>query len=367
MAKIFNISEAVKLSAFNVLQEPIQMLLEGQIEAFEKKSLLDKIYVMKTTDRYQEEFRSSTSMDGFKPTEDLQPAGLSDFEEGYKQTFTNQIWTNSFVISKQAIEDNQDLSISPKALNFIKSYYRTRERYGFAMLSGALAGTINFENKVFSCKGMDTTDGTVDGPKQNFFHKAHLPLAGVVGGVTQSNMFYGSVTLTGSNAAEQMLSLIGQVENRMQNYKDYKGNPLVGQPTRLVIPNHYLLKKVLQVALHTQFTSEMGDNGINIQYGKWEIIDTPYLATLTGFEEKDQAFLMISPEVNRDNLGAVWMDRVPLEISSYIDNKTKANVWDGRARFGVGFGDFSAMAYVCSGSAGTYRASCTQLTLPASV
>ena len=36
MAIIFNIDEAVKLSAFNVLQEPIKMLLENEKELFEK-------------------------------------------------------------------------------------------------------------------------------------------------------------------------------------------------------------------------------------------------------------------------------------------------------------------------------------------
>ena len=89
--------------------------------------MLGEIFVMKTTEKYQEEYRSKTSMDGFKPTEDLEVAGLSDFEEGFGKTFKTQIWTNAFAISKQAIEDNQDMSINTEAVGFIKSYGRTRE------------------------------------------------------------------------------------------------------------------------------------------------------------------------------------------------------------------------------------------------
>ena len=41
---------------------------------------------------------------------------------------------------------------------------------------------------------------------------------------------------------------------------------------------------------------------------------------------------------------------LPLEVSSHIDEDTKANVWDGRARFGVGFCNYRAMAYLNTGS-----------------
>ena len=43
MAIIFNIGESVKLSAFNILQEPIKMLMENETEAFEKQSLISKV------------------------------------------------------------------------------------------------------------------------------------------------------------------------------------------------------------------------------------------------------------------------------------------------------------------------------------
>lgn len=352
MAIIFNIGESLKQSAFNILQEPIKMLMENEKEAFEKESFLSKVFVMKTTDKYQEEYRSSTAMDGFKPTEDLERPGLSDFQEGYGKIFRTQIWTNSFVVSKQTIEDNQMMSINAQAMGFIKSYGRTRERYGAAMLSGALSGVATFEGKSFDCKGGDTTDGTVDGTKQKYFYKAHKPVKGAVGGVDQANRFYVaankgfSAARSGGKAEEYLLDVIGQVQTKMINYRDDKGNILCVNPDTLVIPNFYAFKNALLTALKTQYTSAMGDNGVNLQYGNWNVVVSPYLNDLTGFAETDYAFIMLDSKYNKEALGAVWFDRVPLTVKSYIDEPTEANIWAGRSRFGVGFNNFRAMAYV---------------------
>lgn len=351
MAIIFNIGESLKQSAFNILQEPIKMLMENEKEAFEKESFLSKVFVMKTTDKYQEEYRSSTAMDGFKPTEDLERPGLSDFQEGYGKIFRTQIWTNSFVVSKQTIEDNQMMSINAQAMGFIKSYGRTRERYGATMLSGALAGEIEFEGKKFDCKGGDTTTGDVDDTnKQVYFSNAHKSC--VDPSKTQSNRFYVATdkgfsnARTSGKAEEYLLDVIGQVQTAMINYKDDKDNILCVNPDTLVIPNYYAFKNALLTALKTQYTSAMGDNGVNLQYGNWNVVVSPYLNGLTGFTEADYAFVMIDSKYNKEALGAVWFDRVPLTVKSYIDEPTEANVWAGRSRFGVGFNNFRAMAYV---------------------
>lgn len=344
MGVIINISEALARSEFNILQEPIKMRLEKEQERFEKESLIKDIYIMNTIDKYMEEYRSSTSMDGFTPTEDLEVAKISDTDENYGKIFDTQIWTNSFVISKQTLEDQSNMTIQRKTSQFIAGYNRTRELYAFAMLSGALSGSVEFGGKSFDCTGFDTTDGTISGTKQVFFHNAHK--SPIVGVADQSNKFRASIDLDATTAHSKMLSLIGQVETTMSNYTDAKGNVLNVNPTTLILPNHYKLKNILMTALKTQYTEAMGDNGINIQYGKWKIITTPYLSKLPGFKEEDQAFIMMDPVSNRDFMGALWFDRTPLTVRSYIDNDTEANVWAGRGRYKAHFGDFRAMSYI---------------------
>lgn len=354
MAVIFNIQESVKNSAFNILQEPIKMMLQNETEAFEKDSIINKVYVVESMDSFQEEYRSTTAMDGFKPTEDMEVAGLSDFEESYNAVFRTQTWTNSFVVSLQTIEDNQLAQISPKALGFIKGYGRTRERYAVAMLGAALGTVTEFEGKPVKGKSYDTIDGSLDGTKQQYFHNQHKA-AGYNKDNTrpvQSNRFYTSRDLTndlsdqGSGVEEVILDVIGQVESIMHKYKDDKGNIVPVNPTRIIMGSNYKLKDALIRGLKSRYGSAMAGNGINTQYGKWEIVESPYLSDISGFGDSDLGIIILDPERNREGKGAVWKDRKPLTIKSYVNDDNDANIWKGRARFGVNFADWRAMAYI---------------------
>ena len=357
---IFNIQESLNNSAFNILQEPIKMILENEVEAFEKDSIINKVFVMKTTDKYREEFRSTTTMDGFKPTEDMEVAGLTDFQEGYGKQFVFQTWTNSFVVSKQTMEDNQAMSIEPKAMGFIKSFGRTREEYAVNMIGAALGGALTEKQKAlkitkYSGLGMDTIYGDIEGDKQQYFHNQHKGVK--INGeslVTQSNKFWANLDLTqtGANAGnleEKVLDVIEQVASKAKKYKDDKGNIVPVNYTRIVLGEDYRLNDIIMRALKSKYGSPMGGNGVNLVYGKYEVFTSPYLSDIEGFKEeegKPHGLLLIDPQRNREGLGAVWFDRKPLEVRSYIDDKTEANIWAGRARFGAGFGDFRAMSYV---------------------
>lgn len=351
---IFNIQEALNNSAFNILQEPIKMILENEVEAFEKSSIIDKVFVMKTTDKYREEFRSTTTMDGFRPTEDMEVAGISDFQEGYSKQFVFQTWTNSFVVSKQTMEDNQMMSIEPKAMGFIKSYGRTREEYAVNVIGAALGGELSAKQKELGIKeahglGMDTTTGELDGAKQVYFHKAHKGVK--INGkslTTQSNKFYANVKFDGTEGGleEKVMDAIEQVASYAKKYKDDKGNIVPVNYTRIVLGEDYRLNDILLRALKSRYGAPMGGNGVNLVYGKYEVITNPYLSGVKGFEDADHGLLLIDPQRNKEGLGAVWFDRKPLEVRSYKDDKTEANVWAGRARFGAGFGDFRAISYL---------------------
>ena len=371
---IFNIEEAIQNSKFNVLQEPIKFILENEVEAFEKESIIPKVFVMKTSDRYREEYRSTTAMDGFKPTEDMEPAGISDFEESYNKQYVFQTWTNAFVVSKQVMEDKDTLSVEPRALGFIKSYGRTRELYAVNMIGAGLgqarlnedekkALKKNYKITAQSGLGMDTTDGTVEGTKQQYFHNAHKPVGyGADRNFTQSNKFHATIAFDGTDPEleEKVLDVIGQVESVMKKYKDDKGNIVPVNPTTIVVGENYRLTDVLMRGLKSKYGSRMDGNGVNLQFGKYTLIVSPYLSAVKGFEDADNSLILLDPSRNREGMGLVWFDRVPLQIDSYIDKKTKANFWDGRARFGAGFGDFRAMAYINLG--GTDTANSTEIT-----
>lgn len=362
---IFNIHEAVKNSAFNVLQEPIQMFMETQVEAFEKDSIINKIFVMKTTDKFREEFRSITAMDGFKPTEDLEVAGISDFEESYNKQFMFQTWTNSFVISKQTLEDKRDMDVSQMSQMFIKSFGRTREQYAVNFIAAGL-GKTNDAMKIGTSAGLgaDTVDGTIEGTKQQYFHNAHKPVGyGKEGrNFVQSNKFYATIDGISNNnpmalnVEEAIMDVIGQVENYMSTYKDDKGNIVPVEVDTIVMGKNYRLYDILTRGYKSKYGAAMAGNGVNLQYGKYTIVANPYLSGVDGFEDADNSLILLSSDRNKEGLGLVWFDRKPLEVRSYIEDKTEANVWAGRARWGAGFGDFRAMAYITFGTNETANA-----------
>ena len=355
MGIIYNIEEAIKNSAFNVLQEPIKMILDNQIEAYEKQSIISKFFVMKTTDRYMEEYRSTTSMDGFKPTEDMEVAPISDFEESYFQQFTFQIWTNSFVISKQTMEDGKLMDVDMKANAFIKGYNRTREQYAVAMIGAALGNTGNtYEDLKITAKsgkGMDTVTGDIEGERQQYFHGQHktVQLRDGRPQITQSNKFTATLNFTDGvtpDLEEKVLDVLGQVESIMATYKDDKGNITPVEVDTIFVGQNYRLIDILTRGLKSKYGASMDGNGINTQYGKYKIVVSPYLSGIDGFKDADNGIILASSSRNREGLGAVWFDRKPLEVRSYKDDKTEANVWAGRARWGAGFGDFRAMSYI---------------------
>lgn len=366
---IFNIHEAVMNSAFNVLQEPIKMFMEKQTEAFEKESIIDKVFVMKTTDKFREEYRSITAMDGFKPTEDMEVAGISDFEESYAKQYEFQTWTNSFVISKQTLEDKRDMDVTQMSSMFIKSFGRTREQYAVNFIAAGL-GKTNTAMKIGKLAGLgaDTTDGSIEGTKQQYFHNAHKPVGHGKEGrkFTQSNKFYADIDgLSNGNAPalnieEAVLDVLGQVESIMSTYKDDKGNIVPVNVDTIIIPQNYRLVDILTRGLKSKYGAAMDGNGVNLQYGKYKIVVSPYLSGVDGFEDSDNSLILLSSERNREGLGLVWFDRKPLEVRSYIEDKTEANVWAGRARWGAGFGDFRAMSYITFGAA--ERTNATQIT-----
>lgn len=356
---IFNIHEAVMNSAFNVLQEPIKMFMENQTEAFEKESIINKVFVMKTTDKFREEFRSITAMDGFKPTEDMEVAGISDFEESYNKQYQFQTWTNSFVISKQTLEDKRDMDVTQMSQMFIKSFGRTREQYAVNFIAAGLGKTNDtFKISASAGKGADTVDGTIEGVKQQYFHNEHKPVGHGKEGrnFVQSNKFYATIDgLSNGNAMalnveEAVLDVIGQVESIMSKYTDDKGNIVPVSVDTIVMGQNYRLADILMRGLKSKYGSAMDGNGVNLQYGKYKLVISPYLSGVEGFKDADNSLILLSTERNREGLGLVWFDRKPLEVRSYIEDKTEANVWAGRARWGAGFGDFRAMSYITFGA-----------------
>lgn len=400
MAIIFNISEAIKSSEFNALGLSIPMLLENQVEEFERGSKISKLFVNKTLSGYSQSYHTSVSHGGFRPSEDMEIAKLHDWEDSYGKTFTAQTWKDSFAISQEAREDNKDLEIEGKVRDFSTNYARTREQYCAATAAGALAGSYTYGGKKFSAKAIDTTDAEIDGPKQLYFHKHHMtsvkvvnkddfvemngyepytvPTTGKPAGLTagdiyatapQSNKFLivggdgtkGSATglnflkvnpAAGDSAAniavyDQIRFLLDKIREIGHQHRDYDGKLVPLEYSRIIMPSNAKLRKAITAALGSSITE--GPFEGPMKGDQYELVEWAYLNGLPGFGAKEYGMLIVDPSRNARELGFTLWDRVPLTVKSYLTDGNDTMVWYGRARFKADTCDPYSVVYVALG------------------
>lgn len=315
-------------SIFGKSQAPIRLFLEKRGEAFEQESMLKKLFSMEVSKHFGEKLTTMTAMEGFQPVGENGEYPVDGMQEGYDKFLENMTWKNSFSLSREIVEDAKVTDLKKQPSAFITSYHRTREKFGAALLGGAMAGKteVNFQGKSFS-----TT--AADGKK--LFDKSH---PAKVSGKLQGNLFSDAF----SNDA------LAAVETAMQNFRGDNNEVLDVAPDTILIPNQYTLKKAVFAAIGADKDPDTANNGFNYQYGRWNVIVWPYLNQY--LTAGASPWVLLDSRYNEDYGGAIWLDRTKLEVRSRIDEGNDANVWQGYARFTAGFNDWRFAA--CGGVTG---------------
>lgn len=127
----------------------------------------------------------------------------------------------------------------------------------------------------------------------------------------------------------------------MQDFRGDRDEVLDVAPDTILIPNDYKLKNTVLEAIGSDKDPTTSNNGINYQYGRWNVIIWPYLNQF--IDTGTSPWVLMDSRYNDKYKGAVWLDRVKLEVRSEIASND-ANVWKGYARFTAGFNDWRAFA-----------------------
>ena len=320
-------------SIYGNCQVPIKSFLEKQGEAFEQESLLKHLFRMQNSNHWAEAYGGETAMENFLPVGEGGSYPTTGFEEGYKQTIENEEWKQSFSVTQTLVEDNQLGTMKNRANKLITAYHRTREQFGRMIYAGALSGTsVRIGGKTFKTTG---ADGLA------LFSKVH---ANKVDKKTQSNLYAGAFTAATLDA----------VETNMQNTKGDNGQLLAIAPDTIWIPNDAALKRTVFEVIGADKDPSTSNNGFNYQYGRWNVIVDPYLTmALAQLGINDKPWILLDSKFIQDNDGAVFQNRVNLQVRSEIDPNNDNNVWKGRARFSAGFVDwrFAAVGGMTGGTA----------------
>ena len=319
---VFSEASGVNDSIFGKSQAPIRMFIEKRGEQFEQQSVVKELFRQDKSTHFGEKYTSLTAMEGFKVAGENGAYPTDGMEEGFNKILEAVEWKDSFSISKKIIEDSQLMDLRQKPAAFVTAYYRTREKFGAALLGNAIQGntSVLFNGGEFDLK---TSDG------QALFSASH---PAKIKGAAQANLF--------SDAFSD--DALGMLEVTMQNTYGDNGEMLDVAPDTIIIPNLHSLKKAVFAAIGADKDPDTANNGFNYQFGRWNVIVWNYLNQYIG--SGTAPWLLFDSRYNQEYGSLVWLDRVALEVSSKIDDNTDANVWRGRARFTAGFHDWRGIA-----------------------
>lgn len=325
---IFSKASGLNESAYGKSQEPIRLMLEQQEEAYENNSIISSVFFKDETDTFASKYTMETSLGSFKPVGENARPPKSSFQEGWSKVVTPEEWKNSFEVTEQMLEDAVMGKVKSKSYGFMLSYGRTREQFAAAMYNNGHTSGFTFGGMPFNTNSADNVP---------MFSTGHPSKTG--GTANQSNYF-------GNAFSYDALCL---VEEAMQNLKDDDGNFLSIQPDTILIPNKARIKKQVMDAIGAEGIPGTANNSFSYQYGRWNVVFSPEIASTSGITTGTDTWYLLDSKYNEAYAGGIWLDRVPLQVRSYIDNETGANVFVGRARYNAGFNNFRYAAKVDPG------------------
>ena len=132
---------------------------------------------------------------------------------------------------------------------------------------------------------------------------------------------------------------------RLRNMKDENGSPLGYTADTLILPcNRASLESAAKKVCGSYGSLGNGYNDINLHAGNWNVIVLP------NWQAADDRFMIMSSEANKNLAGNMFFDRVPLTVTNWVDHHTGNYIWNGRCRFGVGFGTYKHIMLVAGTS-----------------
>ena len=316
---VFTEGSGLNDSIFGKSQAPIKMFLEKRSEAFEEQSVIKELFMMENSRNFAEKFTAMTGMNGFSPVGENGEYPKDSMEESFSKTLEHMTWKDQFDISREAVDDSKLMDMKQQPASFIAGYHRTREMFGAALFGGALSRSksVKFRGRTFDCSSADG---------RALFDVEH---PSKLNKTKQSNCF----------ADEFSNDALAAAETAMQNFMGDNDEILNLAPDTILIPNLYQLKKDVFAAIGADKDPATANNGFNYNFGRWTVIVWPYL---NQFITKGKAPWIIGDSTyNKESGGAIWLDRVKLEITSKIADND-ANVWKGYSRYIAGFNNWRA-------------------------
>jgi len=308
-------------------EAPLRMVIQSESDLCTKNDrFVETLYNTMKSSRYAEAFLLQKEFDIFSVVAEGSAAPSVTTAEAMSKILYHFQFMNQFTVTANMMEDAQVGQAAMAARNFTRSYYKTRNLLASRALTSATAATMSFAGGTFD---LTTADG------QPLFHKSH-----VWGGVnTQGNRHYVKLAANALPDAATVEAALTAAAEKVRNMKDENGYATGYVADTVMIPvNLPGFESVVRKVLGSQYAVNAAgalSGSINTQYGAMTLIVNPYWSVDT--TQKSYPMIVFSSEANKALCGGVFLDRIPLTVSSRVDENTGNFIFTGRARMSVGF------------------------------
>jgi hypothetical protein len=331
---IYSNTDSTNNAAIGKLETPIKMIIEHESDIIcSKGGIRDLLFNVEKSNRFGETIIGGNEFEVFKATVEGDVAESDNIRELYSKFIEHVQFMKEFSISATMMEDAVNgiaADTKRRAENFVRAYYKTMNKLcEYALING--------ENETLSYAGATIDLTSPDG--YSLFHGDHSWGNPDDTYGAQCNLFYGNIF--SDNAEEKTYSTevldeaLSALSVKMRNMLDENGEPLGYTADTIIIPgNKPKLEKLIRTVCGSQFVTGSANNDVNLNYGCWNVIVLPH------WQPTDDRMMIMSSEANRNLCGNMFFNRVPLTITNWVDNHSGNYVWNGRCRFGVGFGSY---------------------------
>ncbi len=315
--------------AYGKIDTPVKMIIEHESDLLKKKGgICDWLFNVEKSSRFGETLISENEFDVFQYAIEGTGAMSDEISETSKKFIEHIQFMKEFIISAEMMEDAvygiaQDAK--RRAENFTRAYYKTMNKICETALINATTYKANFAGA-----SLDLTS-----PDGRPLFSSHPDANG-----QQYNYFYGDIISSTVNSerkssTEAFEEALSKLSVAMRNFKDDRGDPLGYTADTLILPgNKPKLESIVKKVCGSDGALGNGYNDINLHFGNWNIVILP------NWQPTDNRLMVMSSEANKNLSGNMFFNRVPLTVSSWVDHHTGNYVWNGRCRFGVGFGSY---------------------------
>ena len=330
MAVIFSKHGGQNDEAWKVIDTELSMVIQDtDTEKNKDDELVKALFNVKSSKKFGEKQGSMTEFGNFEEVTEGDNGIQDDYSMGFSKLIEHHQFIKTFMCTRESRDDGNIDVMKTTAANFVRAYKRSRAQFA----SNALVTEgANFKY------GKKTYDKTTGDGKALFATDHPGKKTGVA---VQSNVF--------TNAFGDDAVMLYKLANIGRNFKNQSGELTGYTFDTLIIPgNAPRLEDLAKRIIHSHQIVNSANNDINTQEGLWKLIVDHRWEAAAGTEP----YIIMSSEAQRELNAGVFYDRVALDVSNEVLNKSRNLEWSGYARFSAGF--YNWLPFIMGGAqAGT--------------